>query len=137
MKVVVNRCYGGFGLSTEATLRYYKEKFGGDLYPYHGGCTVGGVPHVRLMPPYKAANIMVHFSKEDLGDVIVDIPNRSYYSCRPERNDPVLVRIVEEMREAASGECADLEIVEIPDDVEWEVHDYDGMESIHEKHRSW
>ena len=26
---------------------------------------------------------------------------------------------------------------EIPDDVEWEIDDYDGIETIHEVHRSW
>ena len=28
-------------------------------------------------------------------------------------------------------------IIEIPDDIEWEIDNYDGIESIHEKHRSW
>ena len=34
-----------------------------------------------------------------------------------ERNDPVLV--------------------EVPDDVKWYIHDYDGIESVYEKHRIW
>jgi hypothetical protein len=38
---------------------------------------------------------------------------------------------------AASGRHAQLVIVEIPDDIEWEIDEYDGVESIHEKHRSW
>jgi hypothetical protein len=32
---------------------------------------------------------------------------------------------------------AELEVVEIPDDVEWIIVDYDGMEHIAEKHRTW
>ena len=28
-------------------------------------------------------------------------------------------------------------IVEIPDGIEWEIWDYDGKESVHEKHRHW
>ena len=28
-------------------------------------------------------------------------------------------------------------IVKIPANVEYEIDDYDGMESIHEKHKSW
>jgi len=30
-----------------------------------------------------------------------------------------------------------LKIIEIPEDVDWEVDEYDGLETIHEKHRSW
>jgi hypothetical protein len=28
-------------------------------------------------------------------------------------------------------------VIEIPDDVEWIIVDYDGMEHIAEKHRTW
>ena len=41
------------------------------------------------------------------------------------------------MKEKANGPCASLEIVQIPDDVEYEIDEYDGSESIHEVHRSW
>lgn len=27
--------------------------------------------------------------------------------------------------------------VEIPDGIEWELDEYDGLESVHECHRSW
>jgi len=27
--------------------------------------------------------------------------------------------------------------VEVPDDVVWTIENYDGMETIHEKHRTW
>ena len=32
---------------------------------------------------------------------------------------------------------ANLKMVEIPDDVEWEIADYDGKEWVAEKHRTW
>ncbi len=32
---------------------------------------------------------------------------------------------------------AKLKVVEIPDDVDWEVENYDGIEWIAEKHRIW
>lgn len=46
-------------------------------------------------------------------------------------------KVVEEMKGAASSDLANLVIVEIPDDTEFEIDDYDGMESIHETHKSW
>lgn len=54
-----------------------------------------------------------------------------------DRDNPLLVRVLEELGDKASGEFAALYIIEIPDGVDWEINDYDGMESIHEKHRSW
>jgi hypothetical protein len=54
-----------------------------------------------------------------------------------ERNDPFLVQLVEELGEAANGRYGDLKVVEIPDDVEWEIKEYDGNEWIAEKHRTW
>jgi hypothetical protein len=41
------------------------------------------------------------------------------------------------MGEMVNGRFSNLKIVEIPDDVEWQIDDYDGMETIHEKHRMW
>jgi hypothetical protein len=63
-------------------------------------------------------------------------PYDSYLRDIP-RDDPDFVKIVEEMGEEASGHFANLVIVEIPDGIEWSISDYDGMESVEEKHRSW
>jgi len=64
-----------------------------------------------------------------------NVPNWWYLSI--ERDDPILVEIVERDSLAASGRWSDLKIVEIPDDVEWEICEYDGLEWIAEKHRKW
>jgi len=90
MKIVINKCYGGFSLSKEV----YEEM--GLNYDGYG------------------------------------------FAMDIERDDPKLVEAVEKVGlRNSSGSMADLEIVEIPDGVEWELDDYDGIESIHEKHRSW
>ena len=53
------------------------------------------------------------------------------------RADRTLVDIIELDAERYGGDRASLKVVEIPDDVEWYIHDYDGMEHIAEKHRTW
>lgn len=53
------------------------------------------------------------------------------------RTDPELIRCIETLGEAANGEFAYLKIVEIPDDVDWIIEEYDGKEWIAEKHREW
>lgn len=53
------------------------------------------------------------------------------------RADPLLVQAVEELGVEADGQHARLKVVEIPDGVDYEIDDYDGVETIHEKHRVW
>ena len=53
------------------------------------------------------------------------------------RDDPTLIQVIEKLGQDAWGNYAELKIVEIPDDVEWEINDYDGRECIEEKHRKW
>ncbi len=54
-----------------------------------------------------------------------------------ERTDKNLIQVIEELGKEANGSCAELKIIEIPDDIEYEISEYDGAESVHEKHRSW
>ena len=54
-----------------------------------------------------------------------------------ERNNPTLVEIVEQLGEAAGGNYAELKVVDIPDDVQWQIEEFDGNEWAAEKHRTW
>ena len=53
------------------------------------------------------------------------------------RDDPYLVQTVLELGEASHGAHADLKVVEVPADVDWEIDEYDGREWVAEKHRTW
>ena len=53
------------------------------------------------------------------------------------RDDPVLVKVVQELGDRAGGKYADLRVVEIPGDVDWQIDEYDGAEWVAEKHRTW
>jgi len=59
----------------------------------------------------------------------------SYYDI--ERNNQYLVRVVEELGDDVNGRFSELKVVDIPDDVEWQIDDYDGLEWVAEKHRTW
>jgi hypothetical protein len=123
MKIVITSDFGGFGLSSDAVRRYAELK----------GYNVIETGEERvwklllLHPTYSGSyEDMTDAEKEGLrsGD-------------RLERNDPVLIQVVEELGERASGRYANLKIVEIPDDVDWEIMEYDGSEWIAERHRTW
>lgn len=57
------------------------------------------------------------------------------------RDDPVLIEIIERVGvDRAGGQFSKLCIVEIPADVPedgWIIQDYDGVEWVAEKHRTW
>jgi hypothetical protein len=110
MKIVVNRCYGGFSLSRKAVL--LARKITGN--PKWGGAILKG-------DIYNSGKIC----DGDYGFVEV------------ERSDKILVEVVEKLGEKANGRCADLEIVEIPDGVNFEIEQYDGKEWVSERHRRW
>jgi len=63
-----------------------------------------------------------------------------YWECfinRNNRNHPILLKVVKELGKKSWGRCAELKIVEIPNGIEYEIDNYDGVETVHEKHRSW
>jgi len=121
MKIVINSCFGGFSLSKVGVMRYAELK-GFKLY-------VGGDD---FYPHYSKAPIR----KDEEGKEIWD--NDTYFSDRDiARDDIDLIKVVEELGEKADGSCAGLEVIEIPDDVSWEIEEYDGTEWIAETHRTW
>lgn len=92
MKVVINKCFGGFSLSHSAMARLRDGGGSQDNW---------------------------------------------YWSSDVARRDPLLVAVVEDLGDAANGTYAKLRVVEIPDGVDYEIDEYDGMEKVNEKHRSW
>lgn len=52
------------------------------------------------------------------------------------RDDSTLVELVETMPNA-SGKYSRLKVVDVPDDVDWVVEEYDGLEWVAEQHRTW
>jgi hypothetical protein len=60
-----------------------------------------------------------------------------FWPSMVERNDPNLVKVVQELGVDAETPCSELKIVEIPDGVKWHIHEYDGLEHVAEDHRVW
>lgn len=100
MKIVINKCYGGFSVSN-AVLKELGKK-----------CKYG------------------FLDNEDFG-----IEDDNFYAYRANKD---LIKAIEKVGiEKSSGELAKLRIVDIPDDIEWEIDEYDGIETVREQHRSW
>lgn len=136
MKIVVNKCFGGFGLSNKATKRYLELK-GKECYFYtQTGYTSHDGEMIYKITDENSDDMLTHCSTKYLGDEINDIPDEyGFYYWKIDRTDEDLIKVIEELD--ANGRCANLEVIEIPDDVEWEIDEYDGIETIHEVHRRW
>lgn len=139
MKVILNKCYGGFGIST-AGYRLYAKKIGMPLFVYKNDYSNNTLVHVDG----ETDDTHLDYFTVDLGESISrsDIPsdvwsNNYLYLNLEYRDDPVLVEVVEELGEKANGRFASLTVVDIPDDMSYEVTDYDGIETLHELHRQW
>lgn len=129
MKIVINRCYGGYGLSKEAVMRY-AELAGLTLYPED--FTWGNHFYTIPVAEYKKLHDEAVESKD------WSAVSGKYFSDNDiERTDPLLIQVVEELGEGSWGKYSELKVVNIPDHVEWQLKEYDGMESIAEVHQTW
>jgi hypothetical protein len=144
MKVVINACYGGFGLSPEAELWLYKKGYKGEGFAcpvskYFSkrdeGSILGKESTLQRWREYKKDK-----GKSKRSSFVTTFTSdEKFVLCGRdiERDHPLLIECVETLKEKANGLCAKLKIVEIPDNVEFEIDEYDGKESIGEQHRSW
>lgn len=142
MKVVINRCHGGFGLSREACQRYWDIKGTQVWIEDNTKFKSLGLFTVWLLPPegrieLKEGEAFYSMSMEDRQAYNKAYSEQTWYDHNVVRNDPLLVQVVEELGDKANGGHAELAVVEIPDEVQWTVEEYDGWEHIAEVHRTW
>ncbi len=115
MKIAINRCYGGFSLS-DAAIEWLRVHGADDAE------TQKFLAHTDWEgKPYPGIAF-----RANLGDF--------GHTCR---TNPVLIRLIEELGELANRPQSRLCVVDVPDGIEWELLNYDGTETIHEKHRIW
>ena len=135
MKVVLNKCYGGFGLSAAAMC---------ELISMNSPCVHGekrdDIPehyNIEDVPGWPGYKTNTFYGSLVVKDGVLYTTYKTGLSENDFRSHPDLLAVVEKLGAKASSQLGKLEIVEIPDNIEWDIDDYDGMESIHERHRCW
>ena len=103
MKLLINVCYGGYGLSNEALELWAKKK-----------------------------NITLTKKTTEYGDYDYYVDDDTIISGYDiDRNDPTIIEVFEELgSERTSGNYAQLSLIELPDDCNYDITEYDGWESI-------
>ena len=106
--------YGGFSLSRAAFLRLREL-----------GCAVAlaepdvGEPWDKSRPDA--------LRRDDQGGFCREI----------DRDDPLLLRVLDEMGQAAAGTCCKLGVARVPAGVDWELDEHDGHERVAQVHQTW
>lgn len=143
MKVVINRCYGGFSLSTKAVEMVMNKK-GLDCFRYVQTKynNKDGVDEFTRYNRFEAEEYMnqelsldklllVYHYARDLGEKVEELVDEGFW-CEKylERDDADLVAVAEELGEKANGKTAKLKVVEIDDDMKWCIESCKGVETI-------
>ena len=124
-KVVYNACYGGFGLSKEAVQRYWELKEQQVwIEDNEWGFTVWlAPPEERLKPKNTEEFYAMSFSERVAYNQACSA--QTWYYSNVNRHDPILVQVVEELKDKANGMCAKLAIVEISGP--YRIDEYAGL----------
>lgn len=121
MKVVINDGVGGFGLSEKAFKRLVEL-----------GCTVTTDWENEEADIYER-------SEEETKETSLPKYEFVKFHKEPEiRKNTFVIQVIEELKEEANGEYANLKIIDIPDDVEFGIGENEmGYEWVYERHRTW
>jgi hypothetical protein len=124
MKVVINVCHGGFGLSNKAVKRCIELGMKETVYNTAGN-------YIDESADFVKAKLLT-------GKNAFEYHIKNAYE-NEFRMNPIVVQVVEELGKKADGTFSKLKIVDIPFETAdgWHVDEYDGYESICENHRSW
>lgn len=120
MEVVINKRFEGFRLSEKA-LDKLVEEHGFTKTQYDNG----------------------YYANEDAE--IIDSRGQDSFEhyCLKDRRDkeirtsPAVIQVVKELGSKANGTHSELKVVEIPDDTEFTIEEYDGKEYIAENYNTW
>ena len=132
MKIVINSCYGGFGLSPKGEQRYLELK-GQNAYFYKQSkynYADGKMEFVRVDNTDDVPDLFFYCTTYDQGKTLPDFPEDVFHACDLKRSDPALVQVVEELGAESFGRCAKLEIVDIDKGRWFKIDEYDGYESV-------
>ena len=141
-KVILNKCFGGFDVSPKAYQLYAMYKGYSHLYKYQPTSSLNNVTYKlvdlfdeHLLHFYVTKYFGKEFSKNDISKE--DWEKHILYLNDDNREDDILIKVVEELGDEASGRFGQLVVVQIPDDLDYVIDNYDGIEILHARVETW
>lgn len=141
MKIVINNDYGGFNLSTLAIKEYLKLN-GKKAYFYNTEFKNTEIYYeqvnenqINLSTICFTKDFGMKFKNKDISEA--EWKAYSFNGKSIDRTDKNLIKVIEKLKDRTNTYCSNLKIIEIPDDIDWVIEEYDGAEWIAEKHRTW
>ena len=138
MQIVINKCYGGFGISKDAM---YQLIIRGSEAIQTSSIDEWAEDDREYFIRELTEDIDGSYYHRPHSSTLVDLENEVvYYLDRDDpgvRTDRILLEIIKESAEACNTTHSDLKVVTIPDDVEWEIEEHAGIEWVSEVHRTW
>lgn len=139
MKIVINTTYGGFGLSDACTEELAVLK-GHKAYKYtfdNRGLSLHRCHEETYA--YCSCRFLLDVDQEEIDRETAKRHHfESLFEGNEMRTDPDLISLIEKNgTQWASGDYAELKIIEIPDDVDWVIGEDEGKEWVEEKRRVW
>ncbi len=144
MKVAINNKYGGFSLSALAVQELAKLNnkpcyfFDYEKNPI----TLEEAETTFMFFAYSVPNPQDYKLNERDEDGLFKSANEraeliSLNTHPKNRHDPKLIQVIEQLGEKANAKFSKLKIVEIPDETDYVIEEYDGLEHIAEVHKTW
>jgi hypothetical protein len=112
--IVINTCFGGFGLSYSAQVAYLDR---------------AGIAYT--VEDRESRDSTLRYGPRIL------VNGLDWNDHTIPRDDPILVSVVQDLKEDANSSYSKLTVVKIPADVSWIIEEYDGKETVAEQHRTW
>jgi hypothetical protein len=127
-QIVINACHGMFSLSHEAFKKYAELK--GIQFEY----SIENKNEPIHWQPIEGCLMYPCFIPDENDELI-----SSYlHPYNIPRDDPCLIDVVKELGSESHGTPETyLKIVEVPDEIKWQIEENNGFEWISEQHQVW
>jgi hypothetical protein len=118
-KIAINKDYGGFNISDEA---------------FEMLLTLKGVVFTKTESTLLGEKCYDFYNNSDDNDTSDYLFKYDYIQNRADKD---LIKVIETLGTRANDRYSTIKIVEIPDNVDWHISEYDGLEHVAENHRTW